>query len=251
MSNLNENVIPFGALQHGDYKLEAVEKLRKECEDFNGREPMGRAIKDALVKFLVSACNENEVVAEVIYRTVRTLGDCCDYVTAEIKKKNGEQQKVFNTVIAASDTEVYTVALRFYFPNSEVKAQISLSFGQMPSEEEMAKAYDRPAPPPRSAKSRKEKKGTNKKRSEEQPLLDGFDILKPEEDGEEPEEEPMPAAVIPVPVFTEKCTDCGKGISDSDAAWSLSQFGKKLCVQCQKAASARKDSDERIQLSLF
>lgn len=256
-------IIPFGVVQHGDYKLDAVEKLRNENEHYNGTELMGRAIKDALVKFLVSACNENEVVAEVIFRTVRTLGDCCDFVVAEMKKKaEAERGKGgFGSVYAASDTEVYTTALRFYFPDSEVKAQITLTFGQKPSDEEMAKAYERPVPPPKPAKAKKEKKEKEKKtkkevekpklvkRADDQPLLEGFETSAPEERTEQ--EEPAPAVAVPTPVYTEKCADCGKGISDSDVSWSLPRFGKKLCPKCQKAASAKKNEEESIQLSLF
>lgn len=244
-------LIPFETIMHGGYKLSAIEKLRAEAENFNAQNPKAKAIKEELTKALVGFCDESELVSEVIFRTARTLGDCCDFIIEEVEKRYKESNRFsgfFGGVLALSDTEVYTMALRFYFPESEVKAVLTVKLGNKPSEEEMNKPYERPEPPKKApAKKAEKKKAAKKKTSDDQQAIEGFDAI-PENEGTEKEPENEKPVV---PQYTEKCADCGTGISDRCVEWSLANFGKHLCPKCQKEHSRKKSEEQFVQLSLI
>ena len=72
--------------------------------------------------------------AEVVYKTRRTLSDCC----AEVMKGAGN---------CVSDIDVYRGIVRAYFPNADVRFLMNIEInGAAPSEEEMAKLPEKPAP---------------------------------------------------------------------------------------------------------
>lgn len=172
-TNSDCEVIPFGAIMHGDYKLLAIEKLREETEKFNGTTPIANCIKDAVSKMLVRFCDENELVAEVVYKTKRSLGDCCDFIAKKVdeKRKNGS-----GSVAEMSDAELYSHAVQFYFPDSTVKAQITIEVGEKPSAEVMEKLYERPVPPQKQPKpDKKAKKKAEKPKSDQQFIEGAFD----------------------------------------------------------------------------
>lgn len=248
-------VIPFDVLMHGDYKLLAVEKIRKETENFNATNPKSQTLKNALSTAMVGFCNENAIVAEVIYRTARTLGDCCDFIIAEVEKLRKETAGTsyyFGGVLTISDAEIYTKALRFYFPESEVKSVLTIELGHKPSEEEMSKAYERPAPASKAKKGEKAKKEPAKKAAKkpEKKENDQVSLLDNEPTPAPVETAPVPDTVAK-PAYAGKCSVCGTGITKSMLDWSLIQFGKHLCKKCQKKAEAEKNEDSFIQLSLL
>lgn len=111
----------------------AVEKIAEELKTFAG----GR--KEKCVSTHVAAqithfCEESPEFAEVVYKTKRTLSDCC----AEVLK---------DTKDYSSDIDVYRGIVKAYFPNADVRFLMNIEInGAAPSEEEMAKLPEKPAP---------------------------------------------------------------------------------------------------------
>lgn len=115
------------------YPALAKEKIATELASFTG----GRK-EEAVSKFAAETvshfCQESPQFAEVVYKTRRTLSDCC----AEVMKGTGNY---------VSDIDVYRGIVRAYFPNADVRFLMDIEIhGAAPSEEEMAKLPEKPAP---------------------------------------------------------------------------------------------------------
>ena len=117
MSNLTLHQAP-------EYSRLAVEKIAAELKDFKG-DRYGMAVKNHVAATITHFCEQNERFAEVVYKTKRTLSDCC----AEIMKGCGQ---------SVSDIDVYRGAVRNYFPNADIDFHMTITLtGDAPTAEEM------------------------------------------------------------------------------------------------------------------
>ena len=112
----------------------AVEKIATELKDFKG-DRYGMAVKNHVAATITHFCEQNERFAEVVYKTKRTLSDCC----AEIMKGCGQ---------SISDIDVYRGAVRNYFPNADIDFHMTITLtGEAPTVEEMERVpAQKPAP---------------------------------------------------------------------------------------------------------
>ena len=111
----------------------AVDKIAEELKNFKG-DRYGEAVKKHVAATITHFCEQDPRFAEVVYKTKRTLSDCC----AEIMKGCGS---------SISDIDVYRGAVKNYFPNAEVVFTMSISIdGDAPSEEEMNRVTRKPEP---------------------------------------------------------------------------------------------------------
>lgn len=112
----------------------AVDKIAAELKDFKG-DRYGMAVKNHVAATLTHFCEQNERFAEVVYKTKRTLSDCC----AEIMKGCGQ---------SISDIDVYRGAVRSYFPNADIDFHMTITLtGEAPTAEEMDRVPEqKPAP---------------------------------------------------------------------------------------------------------
>lgn len=109
-----------------DFKALAVEKINEELKAFHG-DKHGNAVHTYVANVLRDFCEQDERFAEVLYKTKRTLSDCC----AEIMKGCGQH---------ISDIEVYRRATKMYFPNSEVECIINIIItGDLPDDKYLSK----------------------------------------------------------------------------------------------------------------
>lgn len=128
-----------------DFKTLAIEKINKELDEFHGNK-YGNAVHTYVANILRDFCEQDEHFAETVYKTKRTLSDCC----AEIMKGCGQH---------LSDIEVYRRATKMYFPDSEVDCVITITTGEPPDDNYLSKE-----PKKRTAeKSSKEKTVGEKK----------------------------------------------------------------------------------------
>lgn len=126
-----EKVIDITSKQN--YTQMAVEKIAEELKTFKG-DRCGEAVKKHVAATITHFCEQEPRFAEVVYKTKRTLSDCC----AEILKGCGS---------SISDIDVYRGAVKNYFPNAEVVFTMTISIdGAAPSEEEMNREVKKPAP---------------------------------------------------------------------------------------------------------
>lgn len=117
----------------------AAEKIETELKDFSG-DNKAKAVSKFVASTLKNFCEQDERFAEVVYKTVRTLSDCC----SDIMKGVGS---------SVSDIDVYRGAVRHYFPNSDIDFTMKISLtGDAPSEDEMNKKPEKPAAKPRKDK---------------------------------------------------------------------------------------------------
>lgn len=106
------------------YSRLAVEKIAEELKTFKG-DRYAEAVKKHVASTLTHFCEQNERFAEVVYKTKRTLSDCC----AEIMKGCGQ---------SISDIDVYRGAVRNYFPNADIDFHMTITInGDAPTVEEM------------------------------------------------------------------------------------------------------------------
>lgn len=125
-----------------DYSTLAKDKIGAELKDFSGGQKE-KAVSKFVASTLTHFCEENIIFAEVVYKTRRTLSDCC----AEIMKGCGTH---------ISDIDVYRGAVKSYFPNSDIRCIMEIEItGEAPSEEEMAKLPEKPKPKPAPRKAEK------------------------------------------------------------------------------------------------
>lgn len=128
MSEIENNIIPMRP-----YSELAAEKIQQELEAFSGRQKE-KAVSTFVASTLTHFCKENERFAEIVYKTKRSLSDCC----YEIMKGTGN---------SISDIDVYRGAVRHYFPNSDIKFNMEITInGEAPSEEELAREVKKPEP---------------------------------------------------------------------------------------------------------
>lgn len=115
------------------YPTLAKEKIAAELETFTGGQKE-KAISQFAASQLTHFCEESPQFAEVVYKTRRTLSDCC----AEVMKGSGN---------CVSDIDVYRGVVRAYFPNADVKFLMNIEIiGAPPSKEEMAREPEKPKP---------------------------------------------------------------------------------------------------------
>lgn len=116
-----------------DYCKLAVHKIAEELKDFKG-DRYSEAVKKHVAATLTHFCEENIRFAEVVYKTKRTLSDCC----SEIMRGCGS---------CISDIDVYRGAVRNYFPNADVEFHMTITInGDAPTEEEMNREVKKPEP---------------------------------------------------------------------------------------------------------
>lgn len=121
-----ENIENIKDPQGPDYPALAAEKIAAELKSFTGGSKE-KAISKFAAETLTHFCEESPQFAQVVYKTRRTLSDCC----AEVMKGTGNY---------VSDIDVYRGIVRAYFPNADVKFLMNIEInGAAPSEEEMAK----------------------------------------------------------------------------------------------------------------
>ena len=77
-----EKVIDITSKQ--DYVQMAVDKIAEELKNFKG-DRYGEAVKKHVAATITHFCEQDPRFAEVVYKTKRTLSDCC----AEIMKGCG------------------------------------------------------------------------------------------------------------------------------------------------------------------
>lgn len=122
----------------------AAEKIATELKDFKG-DRYGNAVKNHVAATITHFCEQNERFAEVVYKTKRTLSDCC----AEIMKGCGQ---------SISDIDVYRGAVRNYFPNADIDFHMTITLtGDAPTAEEMERVTEQKAAP-KAAKKEEGKK---------------------------------------------------------------------------------------------
>ena len=122
----------------------AVEKIAAELKDFKG-DKYGMAVKNHVAATITHFCEQNERFAEVVYKTKRTLSDCC----AEIMKGCGQ---------SISDIDVYRGAVRNYFPNADIDFHMTITLtGDAPTVEQMERVPEQKQAP------KAEKKAPDKK----------------------------------------------------------------------------------------
>lgn len=125
-----------------DFRKLAAEKIDAELKEFKG-DRYGQAVKEFVAATLKNFSEQSPRFAEVVYKTKRTLSDCC----ASIMKGCGQH---------ISDIDVYRAAVKYYFPNSDVCFVMNIDLtGDPPTEEEMAKEAPAEQQPKGKASPRK------------------------------------------------------------------------------------------------
>lgn len=120
------------------FQAMAVEKIAEELKSFHGGQKE-KCVSSHVAAQITHFCEESPEFAEVVYKTKRTLSDCC----AEVLKDAKEY---------ASDIDVYRGIVKSYFPNADVRFLMNIEInGAAPSEEEMAKLPEKPEPKAKSA----------------------------------------------------------------------------------------------------
>lgn len=133
-----ENIVNIQDRQEPGYPALAAEKIAAELKSFTGGSKE-KAISKFATETLTHFCEESPQFAQVVYKTRRTLSDCC----AEVMKGTGN---------CVSDIDVYRGIVRAYFPNADVKFLMNIEInGAAPTEEEMAKLPEKPKPKPKPA----------------------------------------------------------------------------------------------------
>lgn len=121
-----------------NYQNLATEKIAAELKSFTGGRKE-KCISAHAAAEVTHFCEESPAFAEVVYKTKRTLSDCCAEVVKDAKDY-------------ISDIDVYRGIVRAYFPNADVKFLMNIEInGAAPSDEEMAKLPEKPKPKPKPA----------------------------------------------------------------------------------------------------
>lgn len=168
------NILNFAPAQK--FSQLAVEKIAAELKDFKG-DRYGQVVKNHVAATLTHFCEQDERFAEVVYKTKRTLSDCC----AAIMKGCGQ---------SISDIDVYRGAVRHYFPNSDIDFHMTITLnGAAPTAEEMERV-----PEVKPAKQPKANTGDKKPAKAEKPAQAAPAAPKPPEEKPKAVEKPKPAA---------------------------------------------------------
>jgi hypothetical protein len=110
-----------------NYSTLASEKIAAELKEFKGGNKE-KVVSKFVASTLTHFCEQDERFAETVYKTARTLSDCC----AEIMDGCGN---------AISDIDVYRGAVKHYFPNSDVAFTMTIQInGDAPDSEELNRA---------------------------------------------------------------------------------------------------------------
>jgi len=116
-----------------NYAALAATKIARELESFKGGSKE-KAVSKFVASTLTHFCEENERFAEVVYKTLRTLSDCC----AEIMDGCGNQ---------ISDIDVYRGAVKSYFPNADIAFKMEIQItGEAPNETEQQRPSKKAIP---------------------------------------------------------------------------------------------------------
>lgn len=139
------------------YAKLAAEKIAAELKDFKG-DRYGTAVKNHVAATITHFCEQNERFAEVVYKTKRTLSDCC----AEIMKGCGQ---------SISDIDVYRGAVRNYFPNADIDFHMTITLtGDAPTEEEMSRVPEQKPARKAEKKAEGKKSTTTEKAAQAAPV---------------------------------------------------------------------------------
>ncbi|MCI9192490.1 MAG: hypothetical protein HFE92_03690 [Acutalibacter muris] len=115
------------------FQAMAVEKIAAELKSFTGGQKE-KCVSTHVAAEITHFCEESPEFAEVVYKTKRTLSDCC----AEVLNGTGNYM---------SDNDVYRGIVKAYFPNADVRFLMNIEInGAAPSEEEMARVPEKPKP---------------------------------------------------------------------------------------------------------
>lgn len=115
------------------FQAMAVEKIATELKSFTGGQKE-KCVSTHVAAEITHFCEESPEFAEVVYKTKRTLSDCC----TEVLKGVGNH---------ISDIDVYRGIVKSYFPNADVRFLMNIEInGVAPSEEEMARVPEKPKP---------------------------------------------------------------------------------------------------------
>lgn len=130
-------VIPIQAYQpqkdNNVFQAMAAEKIAAELKSFTGGQKE-KCVSTHVAAEITHFCEESPEFAEVVYKTKRTLSDCC----TEVLKGVGNH---------ISDIDVYRGIVKAYFPNADVRFLMNIEInGAAPSEEEMARVPEKPKP---------------------------------------------------------------------------------------------------------
>ena len=152
-----ENIVNIQDHQEPGYPALAAEKIAAELKSFTGGSKE-KAISKFAAETVTHFCQESPQFAQVVYKTRRTLSDCC----AQVMKGTGNY---------VSDIDVYRGIVRAYFPNADVHFVMNIEInGAAPSEEEMAKAPEKPVPKPKPAPKRPAEKAAPAKSAPAKPI---------------------------------------------------------------------------------
>lgn len=152
----------------------AEEKIDAELKNFKG-DRYGDAVKEFVAATLKNFSGQNPRFAEVVYKTRRTLSDCC----ASIMKGCGQH---------ISDIDVYRAAVKYYFPNSDVHFTMTIDLtGAPPTEEEMAREAPKQEKPKQKAAPTKPERNPNLKK--EIPSVKASSVNAPAQKPAKPKEE--------------------------------------------------------------
>ena len=143
-TEINEKIVQFQGNAQVNYKKLAIEKIDTELKACKGNR-YEDAVKTYVANALRGFCEQNEIFAEVLYKTKRTLSDCLK----EIMKGCGQH---------ISDIEVYRRATKFYFPDSEVKMLMEITVEEVPDD-----SYIQQEAPKEDKPSMKNNKASNSK----------------------------------------------------------------------------------------
>ena len=139
----------------------AVDKIAAELKDFKG-DRYGMAVKNHVAATITHFCEQNERFAEVVYKTRRTLSDCC----AEIMKGCGQ---------SISDIDVYRGAVRNYFPNADIDFHMTITLtGDAPTAEQMERVPEQKQAP-KAEKKAPDKKPANAEKPAQSPSAPSVD----------------------------------------------------------------------------
>jgi len=137
VTDTNENQTE--SLEKVDYIVLAVAKLTDELVNFKGGQ-IETVVHKRTAETLIKFCKQSAPFAEVVAKTPRTLSDCCVKIA----------QKADRTGIP--DLEAFQIAVKFYFPNSDVLFHMQIRHtGAAPTEAEINKPAEKPAPSTKTA----------------------------------------------------------------------------------------------------
>lgn len=143
---INEGFLKIHENNNIDYKVLAIEKLDTE------RKAMKPGANTAVGVMYIETCNalrsfceQNDLFAEVLYKTKRTFADCME----EVAKNPGR---------GISDIDAYRRAVQFYFPNAQIEFLMNITLeGEAPDD-----AYIQ-------QESKKKKESASKPKTEKKP----------------------------------------------------------------------------------